>query len=86
MEAKTKITLKEAERLLALQEYDSAHDLAHHQSVYKTASEIGKQIDEDYDTHVLHIACMWHDVVSKKYDAMNHKEVTADTAQYLKTL
>lgn len=84
MESKTRKTIKEAERLLSIRMYDAAHDLAHHKSVYTTAKDIAKRISENYDTHILEIACMWHDVIVKDYKETDHKEVTKDTADYLK--
>jgi hypothetical protein len=83
MEAKTRIVVKEAERLLVLQPYDAAHDIAHHKSVLKTAKSISAHVDESYDPDLLEIACMWHDVVSKKYKKIDHKQVTIDTAEYV---
>jgi hypothetical protein len=84
VETNTNKVIKEAERLLAIYAYDTAHDLAHHKSVYKTAKDITDHIHDKYDPHVLKIACMWHDVVSKQYANIQHKEVTADTAEYLR--
>lgn len=84
MNAKTRAAIKEAERLLNIRSYDSAHDISHHRSVLKTARAISKHVSEAHDTQLLEIACMWHDVVSKDYDDINHKIVTADTAQCLK--
>jgi HD superfamily phosphohydrolase YqeK len=81
MDSKTQKVVKEAERLLKLQPYDAAHDINHHRSVYKTAQAIAKHSGYPYDPHLLQIACMWHDVVSKKYDEIDHRQVTADTAE-----
>ncbi len=84
MDAKTRKTVKEAERLLAIRSYDSAHDLAHHKSVYTTAKDIARHTPEKCNPNLLEITCMWHDVISKDYEEINHKDITADTAEYLK--
>jgi hypothetical protein len=84
MESKTLKVVKEAERLLKLQPYDAAHDLDHHKSVYKTAKAIAAHSSESYDPYLLEIACMWHDVVSKKYNEIDHRQVTIDTADYVR--
>lgn len=84
MEANTRNAVKEAERLLAIRSYDSAHDLAHHKSVLLTALDIAKNISEELEPDILEIACMWHDVISKDYEVIDHKQVTHDTAEYLK--
>lgn len=84
MDAKTSETVREAERLLAIRSYDAAHDLAHHRSVLAAAQDIATHVTEQYDANILEIACMWHDVVVKDYEQISHKQVTQDTAEYLK--
>mgnify|MGYP001209443262 CR=1 FL=1 len=76
--------IKEAERLLSSHHYDAAHDLAHHRSVYAKALDISQHITEPVDTDLLHIACMWHDIVIDKKDADKHKEVTQETAEHVR--
>ena len=55
--------VQEAKRLLKKQPYDVAHDLAHHEGVWKTAREVVKGAKISVDFKALKIAAFWHDVV-----------------------
>ena len=84
MDPKVQAIVAEAERLLAAHHYDAAHDLAHHKSVDTTSSDIAKHVTETVDLGLLHIVCMWHDVVVGSDDSDNHKVVTRATAEHLR--
>jgi len=84
MDAKTHGVVKEAERILAIRSYDAAHDIDHHRSVLATAQDIAGNITDKYDANILEIACMWHDVIVKDYEEIDHKKATQDTAEHLR--
>lgn len=86
---KVKVVLDQAKKLLKKQNYDQAHDLHHHQNVWKRAKQIADNIDFDGDMDLLHIACLWHDVLVKPYPAeihKKHKTITNETAEYVRKL
>jgi HD superfamily phosphodiesterase len=92
MKKNTKAVIEIAENFLKKQQYDAAHDLNHHKSVWRTAQDIAKNVERvDFPAglDLLEISCMWHDVLTKPYPPeirKEHKKVTAETADYVKHL
>jgi HD superfamily phosphodiesterase len=87
MKNNVQAVLSQAKEFLGKQSYDAAHDLSHHENVWRTAQEIVENIHFDGDIDLLHIACMWHDLLTKPYPEevrKDHKKVTGETAEYVK--
>lgn len=81
--------IEEGEKLLKSNPYDEGHDLTHHQNVWENAQDIAKNINIPYDKNTLHIASIWHDVVTTEIKDRNFKDrnkITEKTCIYLGNL
>lgn len=83
MKKSLKTVIQKAETLLQTIKYDDAHDLKHHKRVWEIAKDIALHSRGKVDNESLQIACLWHDVITKK-TSKNHEEITLETAEYLK--
>jgi HD superfamily phosphodiesterase len=54
--------IAEAKRILKESPYDVAHDLSHHERVWKNAQRISEHVSEPFDEDILKVAVFWHDV------------------------
>lgn len=75
----------EAKKLLRKNPRDGAHDLKHHQDVWKLCQEIVAHEELDLDVELLKVATFWHDVIvsSPKQHSKNNVIETADHLQRL---
>lgn len=89
MRNNVELVLSTAREFLKKQHYDAAHDLSHHESVWLTAQDIAQHIEFQGSLELLHIACLWHDLLIHPYPPeihKDHKKVTRETAEYVRNL
>ena len=78
--------IQKAEYLLKKQPYDVAHDLTHHQRVWKNAETIVERENLRLNSDALKVACYWHDVVLEAKDEEENRDLhIAETLAYLKS-
>lgn len=77
--------VNQAKALLQKHQYDIAHDLSHHERVWKLAQQILKHENLPVDKDALKMACFWHDVVLEPKDEQENRQIHInETLEYLR--